>query len=115
MLEGIALQNVEILAAMKADAGALNVLKVDGGAAQNNLLMQMQADFLDVQCVRPQTWETTALGAAALAGLAVGVFASKDDVRAVWKQDKAFLPAMDTQAREQKLSTWKKAVARSAL
>jgi glycerol kinase len=55
------------------------------------------------------------LGAAALAGLAVGVFASKDDVRAVWKQDKAFVPAMDTQAREQKLSTWKKAVARSAL
>jgi glycerol kinase len=115
VLEGIALQNVEILAAMKADAGALNVLKVDGGAAQNGLLMQMQADFLDVQCVRPQTWETTALGAAALAGLAVGVFASKDDVRAVWKQDTAFVPAMASSAREQKLSTWKKAVARAAL
>jgi glycerol kinase len=115
VLEGIALQNVEILEAMKGDAGALTVLKVDGGASQNNLLMSMQSDFLDVRCVRPQTVETTALGAAALAGLAVGVFANKSEVQAVWKEDRTFSPSMDTEARRQKLALWQRAVARAAL
>ncbi len=115
VLEGIALQNVEILEAMKKDAGALTVLKVDGGASQNNLLMHMQADFLDVECVRPKTVETTALGAAALAGLAVGVFASKEEVRAVWRKDVSFSPSMAPGARAAKLATWRKAVERSAL
>jgi hypothetical protein len=115
VLEGIALQNVEILAAMKADAGALTVLKVDGGAAANDLLMQLQADLLDVPCVRPQNVETTALGAAALAGLATGVFASKDAVRRVWREDRTFAPGMDEAARAKKLSTWQRAVARASL
>jgi len=115
VLEGIALQNVEILEAMKGDAGALTVLKVDGGASQNNLLMTMQSDFLDVRCVRPQTVETTALGAAALAGLAIGVFANKSEVQAVWKEDRTFSPSMDPEARRQKLALWQRAVARAAL
>jgi glycerol kinase len=115
VLEGIALQNVEILAAMKKDAGALTVLKVDGGAASNDLLMQVQADLLDVPCVRPQNVETTALGAAALAGLAVGVFASKDEVRRVWREDRTFRPGLTEAARHKKLSTWQRAVARAAL
>ncbi len=115
VLEGIALQNVEILEAMRQDAGALTVLKVDGGAANNDLLMTMQSNFLDVPCVRPQTVETTALGAAALAGLAVGVFASKDDVRAVWQADKTFSPQLSADARAQKLDLWRRAVARAAL
>ena len=115
VLEGIALQNVEILDAMKKDAGALTVLKVDGGASENSLLMQMQANLLATTCVRPQTVETTALGAAALAGLAVGVFASRDDVKRVWQQDASFAPSMSAEARAKKLATWQKAVARAAL
>jgi glycerol kinase len=113
VLEGIALQNVDILVAMKKDAGALNVLKVDGGAAANDLLMQMQADFLDVSCVRPKNIETTALGAAALAGLAVGVFASQDEVKQVWAMDRTFAPKMSADARNTKLGIWARAVARA--
>jgi glycerol kinase len=113
ILEGIALQNVDILKAMVADAGALKVLKVDGGAAANDLLMQMQADFLDVPCVRPRVIETTALGAAALAGLAVGVFASREDVRRVWQEDRAFRPSLAPAARERKLDIWARAVGRA--
>ena len=113
VLEGIALQNVDILRAMVADAGALSVLKVDGGAAANDLLMQMQADLLDVPCVRPEVIETTALGAAALAGLAVGVFTSKDDVKRVWREDQTFRPQMTPAERERKLGVWSRAVARA--
>jgi glycerol kinase len=113
VLEGIALQNVDVLHAMVKDAGVLNVLKVDGGAAANDLLMQMQADLLDVRCVRPRVTETTALGAAALAGLAVGVFKSKDDVRRVWQEDRVFMPAMPPAVRDRKLATWSRAVARA--
>ncbi len=115
VLEGIALQNVEVLQAMTKDAGALKVLKVDGGASSNDLLMQMQCDFLDVPCVRPQNIETTALGAAALAGLSTKIFASKDAVRQVWKEERRFTPSMSPQQRGQKLATWTKAVQRSAL
>ena len=115
VLEGIALQNVEVLQAMTKDAGLLKVLKVDGGASSNNLLMQMQCDFLDVACVRPQLVETTALGAAALAGLAAGIFPSKDAVREVWREDRTFTPSMSSQQREAKVTIWKKAVARAAL
>ncbi len=113
VLEGIALQNVDILRAMKQDAGALNVLKVDGGACANNLLMQMQADFLGVPCVRPKNIETTALGAAALAGLAVGLFASKDDVQRVWAMDRTFSPTLSDNARDDKLRMWTRAVGRA--
>lgn len=113
VLEGIALQNVDVLRAMVADAGVLKVLKVDGGAAANDLLMQMQADLLDVPCVRPKVIETTALGAAALAGLATDVFKSKDEVRKVWQQDRVFTPAMQPVARDKKLATWSRAVGRA--
>ena len=115
VLEGIALQNVEVLRAMSQDAGALKVLKVDGGASGNDLLMQMQSDFLDVPCVRPMNVETTALGAAALAGLSTGIFSSKDAVARVWKEDRIFSPSMPTEKRARKLATWSTAVARSAL
>ncbi len=113
VLEGIALQNVDVLSAMLKDAGVLKVLKVDGGASANNLLMQMQADLLSVPCVRPKVIETTALGAAALAGLALGVFASKDEVRRVWQQDRVFQPSMTAAARDHKLATWRRAVERA--
>jgi glycerol kinase len=113
VLEGIALQNVDVLRAMVADAGVLKVLKVDGGAAANDLLMQMQCDLLDVPCVRPKVIETTALGAAALAGLATGVFQSKDEVKRVWQQDRVFTPNMQPAARDKKLATWSRAVARA--
>ena len=115
VLEGIALQNVDILAAMAKDAGALSVLKVDGGAAANDLLMQSQADFLAVPCVRPQNLETTALGAAALAGLSLGIFASPDAVRRVWCEDRTFVPTMSEQRRQKKLAIWNRAVSRASL
>ncbi len=113
VLEGIALQNVDILGAMQKDAGKLSVLKVDGGAAANDLLMQMQADLLDVPCVRPEVIETTALGAAALAGLAAGVFSSKDEVKRVWRENKTFTPALAPADRARKLGVWARAVARA--
>ncbi|MBI1946813.1 MAG: glycerol kinase GlpK [Deltaproteobacteria bacterium] len=113
VLEGIALQNVDILRAMVGDAGKLSVLKVDGGAAANDLLMQMQADLLDVPCVRPEVIETTALGAAALAGLAAGVFSSKDEVKRVWRENRTFRPTMSPADRERKLGVWARAVARA--
>lgn len=113
VLEGIALQNRDILEAMRKDAGALRVLKVDGGASANDLLMQMQADFLDLSCVRPDVLETTALGAAALAGLAVGMFGHPDDVRKVWREDRSFSTAMSDEERQRFLDKWERAVARA--
>jgi glycerol kinase len=115
VLDGIALQNVDVLAAMEKDAGPLKVLKVDGGAANNNLLMQTQADLLGVSCVRPTTVETTALGAAALAGLAVGLFGNRDDVRRVWREDRTFSPAMEPATRQRMIARWHHAVARASL
>jgi glycerol kinase len=112
-LEGIALQNRDILDAMKNDAGALTVLKVDGGASANDTLMQLQADLLDLPCVRPDVLETTALGAAALAGLAVGVFGDADDVRKVWREDRRFDPEMDADARDALLGKWQRAIERA--
>jgi glycerol kinase len=113
VLEGIALQNRDILEAMQEDAGNLSSLKVDGGACANNLLMQYQADILNTSCVRPQVVETTALGAAALAGLAVGVFAHPDEVRKVWREDKTFEPTMDEEERKRHIDKWENAVQRS--
>jgi glycerol kinase len=113
VLEGIALQNRDILEAMRADAGALDVLKVDGGASANDLLMQFQADVLGLHCVRPEVLETTALGAAALAGLAVGVFAHPDEVKKVWRQDKSFNPAMGDAEKQKHLDKWASAVAKA--
>lgn len=113
VLEGIALQNRDILEAMKKDAGALNVLKVDGGASANDTLMQMQADFVGIPCMRPEVTETTALGAAALAGLAIQMFGHPDDVRKVWREDKVFQPKMSDEDRERHLKKWERAVERA--
>jgi len=113
-LEGIALQNVEILSAMESDSGkALVQLKVDGGASANNLLMQMQADFLDCKIVRPQIVETTALGAAILAGLGAGIWKGFSDIAGVWKKDRTFIPEMNEAARESVLKRWRRAVAKA--
>jgi glycerol kinase len=95
VLEAIALQNVDVLSAMAEDAGrAVLELRVDGGASKNDLLMQLQADVLGVRCVRPKVLETTALGAAYLAGLGAGVFGSTDELSRRWEEDRAFEPRM---------------------
>ena len=113
-LEGIVLQNVEILQAMVSDYGGdLVELKVDGGASVNNLLMQMQADFLGCRIVRPKFVETTALGAAFLAGLGVGIWKEIADVRQAWKADREFFPQLQDAEREDLLQRWKIAVAKS--
>jgi glycerol kinase len=110
-LEGIAYQSADVLAAMQQDAGVtLKELRVDGGAARNNLLMQFQADILDVPVVRPRVTETTALGAAYLAGLAVGFWKSPADVASHWRIDRRFEPAMTRSRRHQLLDGWRRAV-----
>lgn len=113
VLEGIALQNRDILVAMRKDAGHLSVLKVDGGAAANDLLMQIQSDVLDVPCIRPEVLETTALGAAALAGLAIGMFGHPDELRKVWREDRVFSPRMGEGERAGLLGKWQRAIERA--
>lgn len=113
-LEAIAFQSADVLTAMQKDAGiALTELRVDGGATANNLLMQFQADLLGVPVVRPQVLETTALGAAYLAGLAVGYWTSTDDIGANWRVDRRFEPAMARERAAELAAGWEKAVARS--
>jgi len=113
-LEGIALQNVDILRAMERDAGRpLTVLKVDGGAAANDLLMQFQSDVLGVEISRPEMVETTALGAAFLAGLGVGVWKSKDEIRKTWREERRFKPSADRAAVAEHLKRWDAAVAKA--
>ena len=113
-LEAIALQSADVFAAMGQDAGlGLKELRVDGGASANNLLMQMQADFSGVPVVRPKVTETTALGAAYLAGLAVGFWADTRELAALWQMDKTFEPTISADARGAKLERWHKAVGRA--
>ena len=113
-LEGIALQTVDVLKAMEADAGIrLKELRVDGGASANDLLMQLQADLLNVPVVRPKVAETTALGAAYLAGLAVGFWKSQADIARQWQVDKRFTPAMKTPERKRITSGWARALERA--
>ena len=113
-LESIAFQTADVLAAMQADSGiAVSELRVDGGATQNNLLMQFQADLLGVPVVRPQVYETTALGAAYLAGLATGFWKGADVLQSQWRLDRRFEPAMDAGRRTALKATWAKAVKRS--
>ncbi len=113
-LEGIAYQVSDVIKAMEADSGIkLKELRVDGGAAKNNLLMQFQADILGVPVVRPKITETTALGAAYLAGLAVGYWQSKDDIAEQWSQDKRFEPTMSEPLRRDLLMHWQEALKRS--
>jgi glycerol kinase len=113
-LEGIALQNVDILRAMERDSGrALRVLKVDGGAAANDLLMQFQSDVLGVEISRPELVETTALGAAFLAGLGAGVWTSKDAIAATWREQRRFRPTAERGDVEAHLARWATAVAKA--
>jgi glycerol kinase len=112
VLEGVALQIGDLLSAMALDAGRpLATLKVDGGASLNDLLMQFQADTLGVPIERPKMIETTALGAAFLAGLGVGYWRSRDDVRRAWKVGKRYAPRMAPEEREKHLAAWRRAVA----
>ncbi|KJK34382.1 glycerol kinase [Lentzea aerocolonigenes] len=114
VLEATAFQTREVLDAMNADSGVpLTELKVDGGMVQNELLMQFQADVLDVPVVRPVVAETTALGAAYAAGLAVGYWSSLDELRANWAEDKRWTPELDADEREREYRNWKKAVTKS--
>jgi glycerol kinase len=113
-LEAIAFQSTEVLLAMQRDAGQpLTELRVDGGATANDLLMQFQADLLGVPVVRPKVTETTALGAAYLAGLAVGFWGSTDEVTANWQVDRRFEPAMPRDEATARLRQWERAVERS--
>jgi glycerol kinase len=113
-LEAIALQVAGVFDAMARDSGiALKELRVDGGACSNNLLMQMQADFLGVPVVRPRVTETTALGAAYLAGLATGLWRDAREISAQWKVDRRFEPQLAAPLRRAKLARWRKAVERS--
>jgi len=113
-LEAIALQVMDVLKAMEADSGIkLKELRVDGGASANDLLMQLQADLLNVPVVRPKVAETTALGAAYLAGLAVGFWKSQADIARQWQVDKRFKPKMKTAARTRMAEGWKRALGRS--
>lgn len=113
-LEGIAYQVSEVLEAMQSDAGIqLSELRVDGGASANNLLMQFQADLLGVPVVRPRVLETTALGAAYLAGLAIGYWQSRDDIADQWQVDKRFIPVMPTQQVDTLKRDWQRALERS--
>ena len=113
-LDSIAFQSAELLEAMGQDSGApLKELRVDGGASNNDLMMQFQADILGVPVVRPKVTETTALGAAYLAGLAVGYWGSTADITAQWQVDRTFEPNMESAEREALMSRWRKAVERS--
>ena len=113
-LESIAYQSADLMDAMVKDCGhAPTQLQVDGGASANAFLMQFQSDIMGVPVVRPQVMETTALGAALLAGLAVGVYASPEDTAAVWQRDLTFEPQREEHHRTQLLHGWHKAVERS--
>jgi glycerol kinase len=113
-LEGIALQIVDLCRAMADDKGEpLAILKVDGGAARNDLLMQLQADLLEKPVSRPQTVETTALGAAMLAGLAVGCWRNQEELAASWREERRFLPQTEDTWRKELLGRWGEAVKRA--
>jgi glycerol kinase len=113
-LEGIALQATDVLEAMQADSGLpLAQLRVDGGAAANNLLMQIQADALGIEVVRPKNAEATVLGAAYLAGLAVGYWPDKDAIASQWEVDRVFRPAIETAERSRVRAMWRRALERA--
>ena len=113
-LESIAYQSCDLVRAMASDCGKEpEELRADGGASANGFLMQFQADVLGCRVVRPAVTETTALGAAMFAGLAVGLWRGQEDFERIWKQDRCFLPQMDEAARERALRGWHRAVERS--
>lgn len=113
-LEGIAFQTADVVTAMQKDATIpLKELRVDGGAARNNMLMQFQADILGVPVVRPEVTETTALGAAYLAGLGVGFWTTQDEIAAQWRMAQCFEPQMSDVDRNDKLGVWARAIERA--
>src|SRR3984957_15856873 len=113
-LEGIALQVTDVLGAMQADSGLpLAQLRVDGGASANNLLMQIQSDVLGIEVVRPKNAEATVMGAAYLAGLAVGYWPDKETIARQWQMDRVFKPEMDAEARGKVRGAWHKALGRA--
>jgi len=110
-LDSIAYQTFDVLKAMEADAGIqIKELRVDGGATVNKQLMQFQSDILKCKVVKPKITETTALGAAYLAGLAVGYWKNVDDIRQQWQVDKTFSPEMDEKKRSELVIGWQRAV-----
>jgi glycerol kinase len=113
-LDAIALQTVDVLAAMEADSGiAVSELRVDGGASRSDLLMQIQADLLGRPVVRPAITETTALGAAHLAGLATGFWSDADELARQWRAERVFEPSMSADARGQHIERWHRAIERA--
>jgi glycerol kinase len=115
-VESIAFQSAALLQAMcrdRADSGGVAELRVDGGACINNLLMQFQADLLGIPVVRPRVIETTALGAAYLAGLSCGVYGGLDELAAQWQADRTFYPAMSRSRADDLMQRWEHAVAQT--
>ena len=111
VLESIAYQTRDIITVMEEDTGInITSLKVDGGASANNFLMQFQSDILGVKVIRPSIVETTAQGAAFLAGLEVGIWKDKDDIKSIWKIGKEFMPQMEQEQRQEKYMGWKRAI-----
>ncbi|MFX0052389.1 MAG: FGGY-family carbohydrate kinase, partial [Candidatus Hermodarchaeota archaeon] len=110
-LESIAFQSYDVFRAMEVDSGIkLESLRVDGGASKNNLLIQFQADLLGIECIRPKVEETTALGAAYAAGLAVDFWKSIEELREKWVVDRTFKPQMTQEQRQKMIYFWKKAI-----
>jgi glycerol kinase len=110
-LDSIAYQTYDVLKAMEADAGiSIAELRVDGGATINNTLMQFQSDILNTKVIRPKITETTALGAAYLAGLAVGYWKNVDEIKKQWQVDKEFSPSMNDEKRNELVNGWQRAV-----
>jgi glycerol kinase len=110
-LEAMALQNVDILTAMEKDLGKrIKGLSVDGGATANNLLMQLQSDYLGQKVMRPKIIETTAFGAGLMAGLGVGLWTSTKELLSLWQEDKEFMPSVNSKARQTRLASWHAAI-----
>ncbi|MDC7241629.1 MAG: glycerol kinase GlpK [Spirochaetales bacterium] len=115
-LESIAFRSRDVIDVMKAESGlSLHSIKVDGGASRSDILMQIQSDFTNSEVIRPKSIETTALGAAYLAGLAVGFWKSMDEISKIWKEDRIFVPSMNEETRETLYDGWKEAVKKCLL
>jgi glycerol kinase len=113
-LEAIAFQSAEVISSIAKDTGTnIKELRIDGGAAANNFLCQFQADLLGLNVTRPQILETTAMGAAFLAGLAVGVWENQTEIRNLWQEEKTFSANISRANAEQKMKDWSRAVERS--
>ncbi|MFX0210088.1 MAG: FGGY family carbohydrate kinase, partial [Candidatus Hodarchaeota archaeon] len=114
VLESIAFQSLDVFHAMEMDSGIkLKSLRVDGGASKNNLLMQIQADLLNIECIRPKIEETTVLGAVYAAGLAVDFWENIDELREKWEIDRVFKPCMDEERRQELIYYWNKAITKA--